>query len=221
VGDDGHHDVELELASLGRERHRRIKAQGLEANLIDHFRDRRIHLAGHDAGPRLHSREDDSARPVRGPEASRRMSLAILLRSRTKARKAPLSVAMSPIDCISLDPVGPFTKLQARDLSEMLDHQPGIFDLRVDACADGGPADTHIAEPVGGLEQLPPMALDGVTVRGELLPQTDRRGILQMGSTRLHDSVEVLPLGEQSLSEAVECRECSRKRGESGQDAWP
>ena len=42
-----------------------------------------------------------SARPVRGPEARSRMSLAILLRSRTYARSAPLSVATSPIDCMS------------------------------------------------------------------------------------------------------------------------
>ena len=42
-----------------------------------------------------------SASPVRGPDASSRRSLAILFRSSTQARSAPLKVAMSPMDCMS------------------------------------------------------------------------------------------------------------------------
>ena len=55
-----------------------------------------------------------SASPVRGPDASSRMSLAILLRSSTYARNAPLSVATSPMRLHELDPVLPFAQRRAR-----------------------------------------------------------------------------------------------------------
>ena len=42
-----------------------------------------------------------SASPVRGPDVSRRRSLAIFPRSIAYVRNAPESAAASPIDCIS------------------------------------------------------------------------------------------------------------------------
>src|SRR4051812_19375790 len=42
--DDGHHDVELELAVLGGDRHGGVEPHHLEADLVDHLRNRRIDL---------------------------------------------------------------------------------------------------------------------------------------------------------------------------------
>jgi hypothetical protein len=152
-----------------------------------------------------------SARPVRGPEASSRMSLAILLRSRTYARSAPLSVAHRLHE---LDPVLPLPQLEAGHLPEVLDHQRGVLRLRVDAGPHRRAADVHLAEPVRGLRQLLPVALHRVTVRGELLAQPDRGGVLQVGAARLDDVVERRPLGQQRGGEGVERRERGGKRGQ-------
>jgi hypothetical protein len=46
--DDGHHDVQLELPGVGRGQDRGVTPDDLAADLIDHFRHRWIHLAGHD-----------------------------------------------------------------------------------------------------------------------------------------------------------------------------
>src|SRR5262245_21992172 len=48
VRDDGHHDVQLELPMLRRNRHGRITADHLEAYLMDHLGDRWVDLSRHD-----------------------------------------------------------------------------------------------------------------------------------------------------------------------------
>ena len=99
----------------------------------------------------------------------------------------------------------------------MLDHQPGILGLGVDAGADGRAADVHLAEPVGGLGQLLAMPLHGVAVRGELLAEPDRRRVLEMGAAGLDDRVELDALGQQRVGKAVERGQQAGQRGERGQ----
>ena len=48
LADDRLHDVELELAGLGREGQRHVVADHLEADLVDDLRDDRVDLGGHD-----------------------------------------------------------------------------------------------------------------------------------------------------------------------------
>ena len=59
LGDDGLHDVELELASLGRHGHGLIVADHLEADLVDDLGDNRVDLGGHDRRARGHLRKVD------------------------------------------------------------------------------------------------------------------------------------------------------------------
>jgi len=57
VGHDRHHDVQLELPGLDRERHGHVVAHHLERDHAEHLRDDRVHLARHDAASRLHRRK--------------------------------------------------------------------------------------------------------------------------------------------------------------------
>src|SRR3954466_8798247 len=61
--DDGHHDVELELAVLGGDGYGGIEPDHLEADLIDHLRNRRIDLSGHDRRSRLDGGQLDLVDP--------------------------------------------------------------------------------------------------------------------------------------------------------------
>jgi len=52
--DNRHHDIQLELTRIRCREDGRVAAVHLKTDLIDHLGDRRVHLAGHDRGSRLH-----------------------------------------------------------------------------------------------------------------------------------------------------------------------
>ena len=56
-----------------------------------------------------------------------------------------------------LDPVAGLPQLETAHLLELLHHQSRVLGLGIDARADGGSADVHLAQPVGCLGEL----LDG------------------------------------------------------------
>lgn len=61
VGDDRFEGVVLQLAGLGGKAHRQVIANHFKSNLVDHFRDHRVDLAGDDAGAGLSGRQVDFA----------------------------------------------------------------------------------------------------------------------------------------------------------------
>ena len=63
VGDDRHHHVQFELPGLGRQRHGQVAALHVEHGHIQHFRQHRVDLAGHDARARLDGRQADFIQP--------------------------------------------------------------------------------------------------------------------------------------------------------------
>src|ERR1035438_10386355 len=61
------------------------------------------------------------------------------------------------------------------------------FRMRVEAGADGGPADGQIVEAVERNSDACPVAIKQADVTGKLLPQRERRGVLQMGAPDFYD----------------------------------
>jgi len=61
VGHDGFEGVQLQLAGLDGHGHCRVRTDDAERDLVDHFRDDGVYLAGHDGGSGLAGREDDFA----------------------------------------------------------------------------------------------------------------------------------------------------------------
>ena len=59
VGDDGHHHVQLQLSRLAGQHHRQVVAHDVERGHVEHLGQDGVHLAGHDAAARLHSRQVD------------------------------------------------------------------------------------------------------------------------------------------------------------------
>ena len=66
LGDDGLHDVELQLTGLGGEAYGGVVADDLEAYLIGDLGDDRIHLAGHDGRAGCHGWQIDLVQSAAG-----------------------------------------------------------------------------------------------------------------------------------------------------------
>ena len=68
MGNDRLKGVELQLSGLGCKADRQIIANHLKGNLVDHFGDHGVDLAGHDRGASLHGGQIDfpQARPRAG-----------------------------------------------------------------------------------------------------------------------------------------------------------
>ena len=67
VGEQRHHDVQVELAAADGELVGRVEADHLEAQHVQALEERRVDLAGHDRGAGLHRRQPDLVEAGRGP----------------------------------------------------------------------------------------------------------------------------------------------------------
>ncbi len=136
-----------------------------------------------------------SSRPVRGPVAMSRRSLAILLRSsdvraERAAERRDVAHALHELDAVL-----PLRAARALITSRRyLHHQPGILRLDVDAGADRAAADAQVAQLVGRLASFCRCRRDRMPVRGELLAEPDRHRVLQVRAARFDDVVELLSL---------------------------
>ena len=156
-----------------------------------------------------------SASPVRGPEASSRMSLAILPGVGAQRGRDRGGVAHG---LHQLNAVRALAQLQSGQLLEVLDHQLRVAGLGVEPGAHGGPADPEVAQVVGGTGQAGAVALDGVAVGGEFLAEADRGRILEVGAAGLEHVVERFGSSAERGAQAVEGRQ---QIGQQAQRAEP
>src|SRR4029079_15444487 len=103
-----------------------------------------------------------------------------------------------------LNQVAPGPKLDAGNPGQLLDHQLGILRLGIEAGAHGRSPYVELTQPIRRRLQLVPMALNRAAVRSELLAQSDRRGVLQVGTPRLDDVSDLLALGKKRGCQPVE-----------------
>ena len=76
----------------------------------------------------------------------------------------------------------------------MLDHQLRILGFDVHARAYCAPADPQIAQVIGGLDDPLQSATQRLRICVQLLAESDRHRILQMGASRFQNVVELLAL---------------------------
>ena len=165
-----------------------------------------------------------SPRPLRGPEPSQRMSLAIFMRLAARVARAPLANTTASWLASAANLFGALTNgrpvssaiVAATDFAEPLGCvEPG---------ADRGPADREFVQP--GQRELDPFEV-GVElgdVATELLTERQRHRVLQVGATDLDDVGELLraalervaelpTLGEQVLHDRRSQRRCASPSG--------
>ncbi len=186
----------------------------LVADLVDHLGDRGIDLARHDAGAGLHLGQPDfreAGARARGEEPDIVGELVEVEHPGAEGAAEGGDVAHR---LHQLDAVLGHLELEAGDFTEVLHHQFGVGRLGVDAGPDGRAADVHGAEPARRLDELGPVAGDGVPVGREFLSEADRRRVLQVGPARLDDAVELLAPGQEGLGQAVHRLEQGEQGGE-------
>ncbi len=120
VRDHRHHDVELELSVLGGDGDARIVAHHLEADLVHHLRNRRIHLARHDRRTRLHRGKPNLVEPgarAGGHEAKVACDFTEVDGQRAKRAAEARCIAHA---LHQLDAIRPFADVEPGDGSQML-----------------------------------------------------------------------------------------------------
>ena len=202
--DDGHHDVQLELPRLCSGRHGDVVPDHLEADLIHHFGDGRIHFPGHDAGARLHRRQQDlretCARSGRQqPQIARDLAEVGGVGPHGARESCRIAHRLHQLHAILA-----FAQLEPRHRAQVLHHQRRISRLGVESGTHRRTTDAEIAQVVRGAHDPVAIPLDRVAVGGEFLAEADRGRILQVGPARLHDPVKRLAFGRERPRETGE-----------------
>jgi hypothetical protein len=182
-GNHRHHDVQLELSCVGRGEDRCVASHDLEAHLIDHFRYRRIDLAGHDRRARLHRgkldfRETGPRSHAEQPQIRR--DFADFDREAAHRPGTGEHVAHALGDP---EPVVRRSKGRAGFAGQTRNRGVRVVVTRVEARADGGCAEVQFVQLFGRACDLPGGVPD---VRGEspkLLAERDGHRILQVRAT--------------------------------------
>src|SRR3954454_1605819 len=99
------------------------------------------------------------------------------------------------------------TQLEAGLLGEVPYDELDVLGLGVETRADRGRADVLLEQQVGRLRDAFPRAPDRQRVRGELLAEPNRHGILHMRAARLEDVIERASTIVERLGQLVECRQ--------------
>jgi hypothetical protein len=85
-----HCHIQFEIPRLAAERNGRVAADHMSRDLNNRFAENRIDFTWHDRRTGLRVRQADLANSAARPEASQRISLAILIRLTTKVLSTPL-----------------------------------------------------------------------------------------------------------------------------------
>ncbi len=202
---------------LGRDRDAGVVADHLEADLVHHLGNRRVHLPRHDGAAGLDGREphlvEARARSAREqPQIAGDLAEVDRERAQLPAERGRVAHALHELDAVLA-----LAQVESGDRPQVLDHEPRILGLGVDPGADGGAADPQVAQVIRRALDAPAVALDRSTVGAELLAEPDRHGVLEVRAPRLEDVVELLSLGEERIAqrgEGIEERAELRERAE-------
>ncbi len=208
--DDRHHHVELELTGLGRDGHRRVASHHLEADLVHHFRHRRVDLARHDRRAGLHGRQRDFREP-RTRSHAEQPQVARNLRDfhretshRTRVRQHVAHALRHP------EQVDRGLQRQVRVAGEIRDHRAPVLVAGVEARAHGRRPDIQLAQLRRCGREIAGAAADARGVAAELLAERDRHGVLQVRAAGLQHVREFVRLARQAHGNGFRCRDKRR-----------
>ena len=185
------HDVELEVPRGATPRHRGVVADDLGAGHERRLGDDRVHLPRHDRRARLEVRQVDLAQPRARARAHPAQVVGDLRQSDRDGPQLPGQLDEAIARALRLEVVAGLGQRQARAGGELRDHAPTEAGRRVDAGADGRPAQRQLGDAREGGVQ----ALDAEPhlrrVATELLAERDRRRVHEVRAARLHDIGEL------------------------------
>jgi hypothetical protein len=197
IGDDRHHDVQFQLPRLGRHGDGRLGPDHLEADHVGDFGHDRIHLPRHDGGAGLHGGKGYLAQAgtrARGKQPQ-------VVGDPDQVERRPFEARAERHEGVHvLHPfhqVGAADKILARFTGKPRDDPVDEGLLRIEPGPHRGPADAEFAQARQRAVKSRQVVADGLCVGGELLPQTDRDRVLQVGAAGFQDAVELDRLAAQ------------------------
>ena len=217
LGDDGLHDVELELARLGGHRQGHVVAEDLEAHLVDHFGDDRVDLRGHDRRSRLHLGQVDLVEAGAGAGRQQAQIVAHLRQFHRRAFERGMDVDVPAGVGGRLDQVLGRPDLEPGDFAQRLHDGLLVARRGVYAGADGRGAEVHLEQHFAGLRQHRMLLRQVVSEGVECLAQRHGHRVLQLGAAHGDDVVELVALFVERVFEFVELHEQSLQRDVDGQ----
>ena len=203
-GGHGKHDVELEEAPGLPERDRGVVADDPRDDHRQALDDDRVHLAGHDARPRLGLGQGELAQAGPRPhpqQADVRRDLPQAERDRPdRAVGGDLDVKGG----LGVEVVVGLADGQPGEGGQPAARPQGELGMRVDPRADGRAAERHGQELDLGGAGPSQRLLDLAGVAAELLAEADRRGVLEVGPPSLDHGPERLLAGHERGVEGLE-----------------
>ena len=203
-GDDGLHDVELELAGLGCECYGGVVAYHLEADLVGHFGDDGIHLTGHDGGTGSHGGQVDFMKAAPGAGSHETQVVAGLGELDGEALEGCGIGDVCAGVGGGLHEVGGERQGVAAELAHALGAELGEAGDRIQAGADGGAAHVDFAKKIGVALEICDFFLKVVRKGVEFLAGSHGDCVLKLGAAHLEHVLELLTLGAESCNELLE-----------------
>jgi hypothetical protein len=180
--DHGHHDVELELTRFGRSGNRRVTAQHLKAHLVHHFRNRRIHFAGHDRRSRLYRRQGDLAQARTRAHAQQTQVARDLSELHGEpAHRARVREHVSHALC-DAKWISGREDIEAGQRLDVLHCACRVVVPRVQTSTDRGRTEIELAQLIGGVHHIVGAPFEARGVTAEFLTERNRHRILQVGA---------------------------------------
>ena len=194
VGDDGLHDVELQLAVVAGQADGHVVADDAVAHLVHHLGDDGVHLAGHDARTGLALGEVYLVQAAAGTAGEQAQVVADLVGLHGQALHGGAVGEHAGGGAGGLDEVVGQGDVPAGDLAQSLDAGLAVAGLRADARADGGGTHVHNQELVGSVAEVLVLAAQRVGKGAESLAEGHGHGILQLRAAHLDNILELLAL---------------------------
>ena len=154
----------------------------------------------------------NSPKPRRGPEPSKRMSLAILMRLTATVLSAPRRFDHGVLAALRFEMVGRFAQRKPGFRGEPRDGAAGKFGWVLMPVPTAVPPRASSPRFFSRGAQPRDAVLDLAGVTAEFLAQPDGRGVLQMGAANFKHVVKFLRLGRQSLLQFRQGRESASVR---------
>lgn len=204
VGDDGLHDVELELTVVGGEGDADVVADDFVADLVHNLGDDGVDLAGHDGGAGLALGEVDFVEAAAGAGGEEAEVVAHLVDLDGEALHGVAVLDHAGGGGGGFDEVVGQGDVPAGNLAEGFDAGFAVAGLGADAGADGGGAHVDDEELVGRGAEVLEFAAERVGKAAEGLAEGHGDSVLQLGASHLHHVGELLALLVEGVDHVLE-----------------
>ena len=203
LGEDGKHDVELEVAGGAGRRDRHVVADDLGAGHERRLGDDRVDLAGHDARARLEIGQVDLAEPGARAGGHPPQVVADLGQSDGDDLQRTRQLDDRVLGRLGLEVVLGLGEGDAGLAGHGGDDRGGEARRGVEPGACSGPAEGQLGRGAGRVRDPGGAELHLAPVAAELLAESDRHGVHEVGAARLHPDLALLTTPSSSSNSGV------------------